>query len=189
MFDATWSLSFLVLAALPLLCLAATGILAWVMVRKFKILRGQTEERLEELAGRLRNRQSRGDLARATGEPARPERPKADGGETCGSMLKPSAPPSREDNSEGGESQDSPTLIAIPNLTERDRSADPQAENALSQRHSEVWTLAAAGLSPEEIARQTGHPKGEVELIVGLYRQVRSNRGPLDHARSYRYHP
>ena len=63
--------------------------------------------------------------------------------------------------------------------------ADPQVETDLGERHGEVWALAATGVAPEEIARQTGQPIGQIELIVGLYRQVRSSRGPLDHARSH----
>ena len=55
--------------------------------------------------------------------------------------------------------------------------ADPSApwiaevEAYFQERHREVWALAAAGASPEEIARQTGQPIGQVELIIGLYRQ------------------
>ena len=35
----------------------------------------------------------------------------------------------------------------------------------------------------DEIARQTGQPIGEVELIVGLYRQLHPSRGATQHVR------
>jgi hypothetical protein len=185
MLDSTWSSPYLTMAALPPLFLAATGILAWVTLRKLRIMRVQTEERLEDLARRLRKCESRIDGVESSEGLSRRLRSNTDGQEITGPTLSDSGPPRLQESTDRGEVRDSPTLIAIPNLADVDRQADPDSESALRQRHSEVWELAAAGVSPGDIARQTGHPKGEVELIVGLYRQLRSTRGPLDHARSY----
>jgi hypothetical protein len=81
------------------------------------------------------------------------------------------------------EGRDAPILIAIPDLAARDPEPDDRSECELSQRHGEAWTLAAAGASPAEIARQTGQPIGEVEVIVGLHRQLHGSRGATGHAR------
>jgi len=61
-----------------------------------------------------------------------------------------------------------PTLIVVPNLatTIPDASTVPAAE--LSQRFGAIWALAESGLSSEAIARTTGQPIGQVELILGL---------------------
>jgi hypothetical protein len=77
-----------------------------------------------------------------------------------------------------------PTLISVPNLAEDGRPVDPRLGTELGQKHSEVWSLADAGLASEEIARRTGQPIGQVELIVGLHRRIHPSRGPAEHVRS-----
>lgn len=76
------------------------------------------------------------------------------------------------------------TLIEIPDLAREAAPGDPQAGDELGQKHREVWALADAGTSPEEIARHTGQPIGEVELIVGLRRRLNPSRGATEHVRS-----
>jgi hypothetical protein len=46
-------------------------------------------------------------------------------------------------------------------------------EAELSQRHAEVLSLSESGASADEIARQTGQPIGQVELILGLLRTLK----------------
>ena len=66
-----------------------------------------------------------------------------------------------------------PTLISVPNLSAPAESGvSAEASAVLGQRFSTVWELADAGASAESIARATGHPAGQVELILGLRRQV-----------------
>jgi hypothetical protein len=77
-----------------------------------------------------------------------------------------------------------PTLIAIPNMGAVEDDSEGGAGGELGERHGEAWTLAAAGVPPEDIARQTGQPIGQIELIVGLYRRLHPFRGSIDHARS-----
>jgi hypothetical protein len=77
-----------------------------------------------------------------------------------------------------------PTLISVPNLADDGRPVDPRLGSDLGQKHSEVWLLADAGVACEEIARRTGQPIGQVELIVALHRRLHPSRGPAEHVRS-----
>jgi len=46
--------------------------------------------------------------------------------------------------------------------------AAEDAAVAVDPRHAEVYDMADEGQSPQEIARQTGRPRGEIELILAL---------------------
>ncbi len=65
-----------------------------------------------------------------------------------------------------------PTLIEVPSLA-APLPAQPPSELAaeLDRRFGPIWGLADAGLPLDEIVRRTGHPIGEVELILGLRRR------------------
>jgi hypothetical protein len=169
MFDAAWFPSLLLVAASSIVCLAAIGIVALIVHRQVEDLRRRTETRLDELSLRLRLVEAEMRDGQKSSQSPRP-------------ATRVPLSPDRVAHHEPPHA--SPTLIAIPDLAEADRAIDPQVETDLSLRHADVWALAATGASPEDIARQTGQPIGQVELIVGLYRQVRSSRDPLDHARS-----
>ena len=66
-----------------------------------------------------------------------------------------------------------PTLIAVPSLTAAGSGAQArEAAEALERRFRPVWDLADGGQPPEAIARETGHPIGQVELILALRRQA-----------------
>ena len=61
-----------------------------------------------------------------------------------------------------------PTLIAIPNLAATgDWVPAPSTTTDLGRRFGSIWELADAGASAETIARETGQPIGQVELILG----------------------
>ena len=62
-----------------------------------------------------------------------------------------------------------PTLIEVPDLGITEGEADPGAE--LGRRYGGIWELADAGATAEAIARATGQPVGQVELILNLRRQ------------------
>jgi hypothetical protein len=65
------------------------------------------------------------------------------------------------------------TLISVPDLSAS--TAEPAAASAsaeLARRFSAIWELADTGASPESISRGTGYPIGQVELILGLRRQL-----------------
>lgn len=65
-----------------------------------------------------------------------------------------------------------PTLIAIPNLAAPPQEETESAAAELGQRFGAIWDLADEGASPEAIARRTGQPVGQVELILALRRQL-----------------
>jgi hypothetical protein len=83
-----------------------------------------------------------------------------------------------------GPSLESPAespLIAVPNLgaTNHDREA---TLSSLSLRYTAIWTLAESGAAPDVIARATGQPIGQIELILGLRRQIDGGRTTIPHA-------
>ena len=68
-----------------------------------------------------------------------------------------------------------PTLIAVPDLAAVAGSnpGEPAAASAeLGRRFGAIWALAEAGSPAEVIARETRQPIGQVELILGLRRQL-----------------
>jgi hypothetical protein len=73
-----------------------------------------------------------------------------------------------------------PTLITVPKLA---AAQDRQAmQGGLGQRYAAIWDLAQKGASPDVIARATGQPIGQIELILGLRRQLDANRTNIPHA-------
>lgn len=68
-----------------------------------------------------------------------------------------------------------PTLIAVPDLAAP--AADEGASSDLGRRFGAIWDLADAGAPAEAIARATGQPIGQVELILGLRRQLATSGG------------
>jgi hypothetical protein len=73
-----------------------------------------------------------------------------------------------------------PKLITVPKLAAvQDRQA---MQGGLSQRYAAIWDLAQNGASPDVIARATGQPIGQIELILGLRRQLDANRTNIPHA-------
>lgn len=81
-----------------------------------------------------------------------------------------------------------PTLIAVPDLAAPDDRRDSKGPDPdLSRRFGAVWQLADSGASAEAIARATGQPVGQVELILGLRRpRSRSARASRQSAREGR---
>jgi hypothetical protein len=69
-----------------------------------------------------------------------------------------------------------PTLIAVPDLSApaRDR---PDATAELARRFGSIWELADSGATADMIARTTGQPIGQVELIMGLRRRLAAAEG------------
>lgn len=65
-----------------------------------------------------------------------------------------------------------PTLIAIPNMSANSPTGPASATAELGRKFGAIWELADAGAPSEAIARTTGQPIGQVELILGLRRQI-----------------
>jgi hypothetical protein len=63
------------------------------------------------------------------------------------------------------------SLIAIPSLepAQGDRGV---TVNVLKERYAAIWALADKGATLEQMARATGQPVGQIELILGLRRQI-----------------
>jgi hypothetical protein len=72
-----------------------------------------------------------------------------------------------------------PTLISVPNLASPP-SANSEAAAGLDRRFGPIWAMADEGTSTEAIARETGYPIGQVELILGLRRQLLVGGAGLD---------
>ncbi len=89
------------------------------------------------------------------------------------------AQPERADKA-GAESMPAPTLIAVPSLaappSEREASI-----NGISERYAAIWSLADSGASTDVIARATGQPIGQIDLILGLRRQIDTSRTKVPH--------
>ena len=75
-----------------------------------------------------------------------------------------------------------PTLIAVPTLEGASNDRDVTV-SGLKERHAAIWTLAENGATAEVIARATGQPVGQIELILGLRRQIDGTKSSAAHAR------
>jgi hypothetical protein len=65
-----------------------------------------------------------------------------------------------------------PMLIEVPELPRASGNGGAAAASELAARFGAIWALADDGAPPEAIARQTGQPIGQVELVLGLRRQL-----------------
>jgi hypothetical protein len=181
---ALWSLMPLFTVALGLTCLVVAVTLWMLATRQVKTARSETEQRLQMLTQRLLVIEFRIDELESHGRQAADDHAKPHRHSAPGESKPGRRPQSFLDVPVGLDARHEPTLIAIPDLGAVEEESDERAGSELGERHGEAWTLAAAGVPPEEIARQTGQPIGQIELIVGLYRRLHSHRGSIDHARS-----
>jgi len=182
---ALWSLMPLFTFIAGLACLVA-AVTWWMLAARQMKTRSATERRLQMLTQRLLAIESRINELENHGRRSHDEH-----------QDRPELAPPGESNQgrrtrtfrelrEEGNARTEPTLIAIPDLGAGEVESEGRAGGGeLGELHGEAWTLAAAGVAPEEIARQTGQPIGQIELIVGLYRRLHSSRGSIDHARSH----
>ncbi len=74
-----------------------------------------------------------------------------------------------------------PPLIAVPRLEASPGDRDA-AISGLTERYAAIWALADNGAKPDVIARATGQPIGQIELILGLRRQIDGSRTTISHA-------
>jgi hypothetical protein len=80
------------------------------------------------------------------------------------------------------DSGSAPTLIAVPSLAApAPRSQREATINGISHRYAAIWSLADSGASADVIARATGQPIGQIELIMGLRRQIDATRNKIAH--------
>ena len=181
---ALWSLMPLFTVVAGLACLAVAVTLWMLAARQMKMTRSETEQRLQMLVQRFLVIESRINELENHGRRAPDDHEEPPGHAVKGESKQGRRTQSFLDGREDQAARNEPTLIAIPDLGAVEEESDERAGSELGERHGEAWTLAAAGVPPEEIARQTGQPIGQIELIVGLYRRLHSSRGSIDHARS-----
>lgn len=147
------------LACLLILATLSTGACLF-LVRRLDVLSHAhevTERRVVQLAFELRRLERRASLAAA--------------GAVGGDLGEGQPPPLAN--------HEPPTsLISVPDLG---LDGLDEVSTGLAEKHGEVWSLIEAGLTPQEIARETGRPIGQVEVILGLYRHERQSRTRGEH--------
>ena len=82
----------------------------------------------------------------------------------------------RRDRGRSGGAIPGPILIAVPDLT----ASDPDTvaiPPELAERFAGIWELAESGATAEAIARATGQPIGQIELILALRRYGDDDEG------------
>ncbi len=123
--------------------------------------RYEVARRLDELAGRHRALEAR--LARV----------EASATEAAVAIASDSTRLRRVRRLDPGQSATSggPTLISVPNLA-APPAPPSEAAAELDRRFGDVWAMADRGVPVEEIARESGYPIGQVELILGLRRRL-----------------
>jgi hypothetical protein len=141
--------------------LTLLSVLALVFAYRLRIgaERNETGRRIGALAERIARLESRGGefVPRAEPTPTR---------------ASPRQATRRVDGSEP-RVMAGPTLIAIPDLAATGGWVPaPSTTTDLGRRFGSIWELAADGASAEAIARETGQPVGQVELILGLKRKL-----------------
>ena len=161
----TW-LMIAVGAGFLLLGIAASP-LAWVaLLHRRTMADGESARRFRELSELVRALRARVDRCEASVQGVRRRggpgggAPQADrAGRGPGVASNPAT-----------EGVQEPRLIAVPKLSAMpDR---PAMHVGLAQRYAAIWELADSGASPDAIARATGQPIGQIELILGLRRQM-----------------
>jgi hypothetical protein len=73
-----------------------------------------------------------------------------------------------------------PTLIAVPSLAAPPSEREASIEG-ISHRYAAIWSLADSGAPADVIARATGQPIGQIELILGLRRQIDASHTKVPH--------
>ena len=177
----------LTVAAAFLLLGIAGSPLAWVALHHRKSqLEKLMEERWNELTAELRQLECRLALAEGAAQSAKGKRELVSSENGANGRGHPNRP-FLSSWRRGAEpralpQEDDSSLISVPNLASLPEDRDP-ASSPLSQRYAAIWTLADQGASPDVIAKATGQPIGQIELILGLRRHIDgSSRTSIPHA-------
>jgi hypothetical protein len=180
----TWFVLSVAVASLSL-CVACP-LVAWLAFQRRQARSEQSVERrfvelthqLRALDARLERFEDIGKMPARDGEPVHSQssRPRWSGPSWPTTGLRQRRDPAAN-RGEGAE----PPLIAVPNLATAANDREVIV-NGLTQRYAAIWSLAASGSSAEVIARATGQPVGQIELILGLRRQIDGTRTNIPHA-------
>lgn len=74
-----------------------------------------------------------------------------------------------------------PSLISVPDMS-RPTAVETGSAPAPPRKHEDVWAMAQRGASAAEIARATGRPIGQVEIILRLQQHQRASKNAGEHA-------
>jgi hypothetical protein len=176
----------LTVAAAFLLLGVAGSPLAWVALHHRKSqLEKLMEERWNELTAELRRLEGRLALAEGTGHPTNGKRELGSFENGTNGRSLPNKPFlsswRRTDEARNLPQQEDTSLISVPNLASSPDEREP-SPSPLSQRYSAIWDLADQGASPEVIAKATGQPIGQIDLILSLRRHIDGPRTTIPHA-------
>ena len=158
-----------VAAAFLLLGIAGSP-LAWALLHQQRSRSEQLMEKdLRKLAEQLRVLENR----QAQYESTRPHSP------GTRSLARADSPGMRGSVRANGTHESA--LITVPNLEGEPHDRDVTL-SGLKERYAAIWALADSGSKPDVIARATGQPIGQIELILGLRRQIDGTRALYSHA-------
>jgi hypothetical protein len=151
-------------------------VLTWILIRlERRLSASDLASRLEEL--RQRHDAVEESVERMTGSrtvEASPPNP-------LGPPLRRFDGGSRRIDPAASSAVPGPTLITVPSLAAAATPSSVAMSNDLGQRFGPIWDLADTGASPDAIARSTGQPIGQVELILALRRQLATHPGGGEH--------
>ena len=146
-------------------------VLAWVVVQ----LRRQPVTALARAVDDLRTRQDALEAMRDKAGPSKVAEP-APQAHPGPPLRRPGSRTRRVDAAEPT-AVSGPTLITVPSLAAASLPSSAAVSHDLGRRFSPIWDLADTGATPDAIARSTGQPIGQVELILALRRQLNANAG------------
>jgi hypothetical protein len=176
----------LTVAAAFLLIGIAGSPLAWVALHHRKSqLEKQMEKRWDQLTAEIRRLEGRLALAESAGQFASGKREHGSSENGTNGRGHPNRPflaswrPRAEPMVD--HRGDETSLISVPDLASQKEERDPRS-SPLSQRYAAIWTLADQGASAEVIAKATGQPIGQIELILSLRRHIDGSRTTIPHA-------
>lgn len=84
-------------------------------------------------------------------------------------------------NPDDGDREAAPSLISVPDMS-RPTAGGSEGAPIPSRKHEDVWAMADQGASAVEIARATGRPIGQVEIILRLQQHQRASKNAGEHA-------
>jgi hypothetical protein len=180
----TW---FVLSVAAAFLLLGVAGSpLAWIALHHRKSrLEELLDERWNELTREIRRLESRLALAEEAGQSNRAKHDQGPAEHAANGRSFPNRPflsSWRRIPDSRVEPQDGDTsLISVPNLAAGPEDRD-SSSNSLNQRYSAIWALADTGATPDVIAKATGQPIGQIELILSLRRHIDGSRTTIPHA-------
>lgn len=156
--------------------LVLSQVASWLRVRRLGL--GVIRTRIEDLENRQAALEALAAEFRAAAAPEPAETPSVPSPSRVvprPSVHRRQAPAQRVDAAQSS-AVSGPTLISVPSLSSPAPTSEPVFAD-LGHRFRPIWELADRGATPDIIARSTGQPIGQVELILALKRQLAAQAG------------